>query len=588
MNGSSRNLSQTSMRSAKYRNPKGPAKYFAPYRIRRHLDEISVPEVEYDLTHIKSGLNGKVWEKGGVLKSEVREKLLKIANLFYESLKLDFPIKDIYFTGSLSNYNWTSQSDIDIHLILDMPEDEDMDFMAEYIDAKKDNWKNKHNITIYGFPVELYAKDSESEVENKSIYSIKNNKWVSKPSKKNVKIDVDGVKEKAAEVMSDIDDAMEISDDKKRLDAIDKIKDRIKKMRKSSLEQGGEYSTENLAFKVLRNSGYLDKLSTEKTKVIDKELTLNESVIKLKKKDDNHKFEYGCLMLYFDIPNWKNVTDIISEEDIYDEPTYGIETDPHVTLLFGLHDDEVEVEDLKRAVRKYANKPIKVQASGISSFQNENAPYDVIKFDIEGDVLHKINKELKNYPHTSSFPDYHPHMTIAYVKKGKGPKYEKTFEKPLNLTGSKIVYSKPDKTTVDWNLIKKNILKIQKDIPGMSDEKIKIIKDFINFTCAKLGMEEPVTVVLRNGRDEYISTTAAYDPNANENHIRCGGRALIDILGSIGHELTHNRQRELGKFKAGDQVQNIGGEIEDEANAIMGVLKKDFTHNYGYDKVYDF
>jgi hypothetical protein len=52
--------------------------------------------------------------------------------------------------------------------------------------------------------------------------------------------------------------------------------------------------------------------------------------------------------------------------------------------------------------------------------------------------------------------------------------------------------------------------------------------------------------------------------------------------------LTHNRQRELGKFNAGDYVQNIGGDIEDEANSIMGILKKDFTHNYGNDHIYDF
>jgi hypothetical protein len=575
------------MRSAKYRNPKGPAKYFAPYRVRKHLDEISVPEVEYNLTHLKSGLNGKIWEKGGHLKPEVREKLLKIANLFYESLKLPYPIKDIYFTGSLSNYNWTSQSDIDIHLILDIPEDEDLDFIAEYVSAKKDSWKNKHDITIYKFPIELFAKETEALHKNKSVYSIKNDKWVVKPSKKNINIDIEGVKEKAAGVMSDIDDALEISDDKKKLDAVEKIKDKIKKMRQSSLEQGGEYSTENLTFKILRNSGYLDKLSLEKAKSIDKELSLNESVIKLKKKDDNHKFNYGCLMLYFDIPNWNNVTDVIAEDDVYTEPTYGLEDQPHITLLFGLHDDEVNVDDLKKVIRNHANKPITVQAKGISTFQNENAPYDVVKFDIEGDVLHKINKELKNYPHTTNFPDYHPHMTVAYVKKGMGPKYERIFEKPLNLTGGKIVYSKPDKSKTDWGLIKKNILKVQKDIPGMTDEKIGIIKDFINFSCAKLGIEEPVTVVLRNGRDEYISTTAAYAPAENENHIRCGGRALIDILGSIGHELTHNRQRELGKFKVGDQVQNIGGEIEDEANAIMGILKKDFTHNYGYDNVYD-
>lgn len=416
MKGGGRNLSQSTMKTAKYRNPEGAAKYFGPYRIRKRLNEIEVPDAVYDLTNIKEGINGKLWEKGGHLKAEVRERLLKIAELFYNSLHIDFPILDIYFTGSLANYNWTSQSDVDVHLILDIPNDEDKDFLAEYIDAKKESWKNKHDITIFGYPVELFAKDSEDFHKNKAVYSIQDDKWIIRPSKKNIKIDVDSVKEKSADIMSDIDNALEISDSKDRLKAIDKIKDRIKKMRKAGLEKGGEYSVENLVFKTLRGNGYLEKLSSEKASIIDKDLTLKENM------------------------------------------------------------------------------------------------------------------------------------------------------------GDK----------------KMNVLKVMKGIPGMTDEKIEIIKDFINFTCAKLKMGNPVTVVLRNGRDNYISTTASYDPHNNVNHIRCGGRALIDICGSIGHELTHNRQRELGKFNPGDYVQNIGGDIEDEANSIMGILKKDFTHNYGYNHIYDF
>jgi len=415
MKGGGRNLSQSAMRSAKYRNPEGAAKYFGPYRIRKRLNEIEVPDVVYDLTNLKNGINGKIWEKGGHLKPIVREKLLKIANLFYESLHVDFPILDIYFTGSLANYNWTNQSDIDVHLILDIPKGEDKDFLAEYIDAKKESWKNKYDIKIYGFPVELFAKDTEDFHKNKAVYSLKKDEWVVRPSKKNIKIDAESIKEKSADIMSDIDNAIEIGNSNDRLDAIDKIKDRIKRMRKAGLEKGGEYSVENLVFKTLRGNGYLEKLTSEKASIVDKDLSLKEGL---------------------------------------------------------------------------------------------------------------VDKKI-------------------------------------------------------------NTLKVMKGIPGMTDEKINIIKDFINFTCCKLKMENPVIVVLRNGRDSYISTTAAYDPQNNINHIRCGGRALIDICGSIGHELTHNRQRELGKFNPGDYVQNIGGHIEDEANSIMGILKKDFTHNYGYDHIYD-
>ena len=122
----------------------------------------------------------------------------------------------------------------------------------------------------------------------------------------------------------------------------------------------------------------------------------------------------------------------------------------------------------------------------------------------------------------------------------------------------------------------------------MTPEKVGIVKDFISFVCGKLKMQGPVNVCLRRGRDEFIQTTASYVPYDNTNHVRCNGRALVDILRSLAHELVHNRQRELGMFGNGDAVQNIGGFIEDQANSVAGVFIKDFTHNYGYDNIYDF
>jgi hypothetical protein len=51
--------------------------------------------------------------------------------------------------------------------------------------------------------------------------------------------------------------------------------------------------------------------------------------------------------------------------------------------------------------------------------------------------------------------------------------------------------------------------------------------------------------------------------------------------------MVHNKQREVGIIKPGVEVQNIGGKIEGAANEIAGILIKDFTHNHGYDYVYD-
>jgi hypothetical protein len=121
----------------------------------------------------------------------------------------------------------------------------------------------------------------------------------------------------------------------------------------------------------------------------------------------------------------------------------------------------------------------------------------------------------------------------------------------------------------------------------MTSEKVEIIQNFINFVCNRLELEEPVEIYLHKGRDEYIATTASYVPDENSNHIRCTGRALVDILRSIAHELTHNRQREVQSFEMGEIVQTIGGWIEDEANAKAGILIKDFAMNFGFDEIYD-
>jgi len=560
---------------------------YTPNRIKKRLKEIVVPsDVDVnDVSKLKNGLSGKIWNPGGVLKPEVRAKMIELGKEFYNSLKLEYPIKDIYFTGSLANYNWTSHSDIDIHVIFENGDGEPGELISDYIDAKKEVWSNKHNIDIYGFPTELFAKEKEDAHGSKAIYSLLQNNWVKKPTKKNISIDAEAIQYKAAGIMNKIDDIEKISDEEKKLSAADSLKKKIKQMRGASLESGGEYSTENLVFKTLRNNGYLEKIDSIKTNSFDKTMSLNEGVSTSRNKDGSPKF--GCLMVYFNIPNWESVIGKILPQDIYDKPGFGIEKEPHVTILYGFH-EEVEVEDVKNVVKKVAKGPITVEVEGVDIFENEGMPYDVVKFNIHSKELERLNNWAKKLPHTSSFPKYEPHMTIAYVKKGEGAKYKKQFEKPFKISGDKVVFSRADKTKESWGLIKKNTLKIEKGISGMTSEKIDILKDFINFTCAKLKMKEPVTVVIKSGRDEYISTTAAYLPTENENHIRSGGRALVDVCRSIGHELVHNRQRELGVFKNGEEVQNIGGKIEDQANSIAGVLIKDFTHNYGYDNLYEF
>ena len=131
-----------------------------------------------------------------------------------------------------------------------------------------------------------------------------------------------------------------------------------------------------------------------------------------------------------------------------------------------------------------------------------------------------------------------------------------------------------------------NWITLEGEIRDMTPERLETIKDFVCFVQFKLQMKESVKVILMDKKKEGM-TTAAYSPYYNENYIVCGGRAMVDMLRSLAHELVHNRQRELNLFKVGDPVQDIGGAIEDEANAVAGVFIKDYAKNYGNEHIYD-
>lgn len=136
--------------------------------------------------------------------------------------------------------------------------------------------------------------------------------------------------------------------------------------------------------------------------------------------NENNSYDYGCVMLYFNFKEIKNIHSIIEKDDIYIKPydkSYGLEDEPHCTLLYGLHKN-AKLEEVKKIVNNFKFEECIIK--NVSLFEND---YDVLKFDVEGKNLKECNEELKKLPYTSDYPDYHPHLTIAYIKKGKGKKY---------------------------------------------------------------------------------------------------------------------------------------------------------------------
>lgn len=270
--GTPRTVSLASKKSGKYRNPKGPSKYFQAY----NLEEISLEDVKLPTKYVHDELNQEMWD-GDKLKRNVLKSLRAVAQNFYEYLKIDVPVEGIWFTGSLANYNWTNFSDIDLHILVDYSKiGDDRDFVFEYLDSKKDNWMNIHDIKIKGFDVEVYAQDTEEEHRATGVYDIMDDKWLRKPSKEKPSINKKSIRKKVKKIVDKLEKLESIKDIDKIQKKGKEIKDKLKKMRKAGLADVGEFSEENLVFKYLRNNGYIGRLYDSMRSAYDKSLSITE------------------------------------------------------------------------------------------------------------------------------------------------------------------------------------------------------------------------------------------------------------------------------------------------------------------------
>jgi len=230
-------------------------------------------------------LNPSFWINA-TLRPEIKEQLIKIATAFLESLELEVDVDDVTFTGSLANYNYTKFSDVDLHIITDF-NDYNIDSLVlqDYFDSKKTVWNIKHDITIKEHEVELYVQstaDLESMKLHKStgVYSLKTNTWLAEPVKIDSldKIDSIGIDLKKKHIIDLIDYAL-LADTP--YEEAKKIKERILKLRQAGLDKEGEFSSENLAFKELRRTGYIEKLISGILKKKSEILSLKQENFKM-------------------------------------------------------------------------------------------------------------------------------------------------------------------------------------------------------------------------------------------------------------------------------------------------------------------
>lgn len=227
-------------------------------------------------------LEPNLWDENKTLHPEIRLDLLKIAKDFYESTDFKSQIIDILLLGSSINYTWTPESDIDIHIVIDInKEGIDPEHYRKFLDSLGGKWNQEHDITIKGHKAEIYIQDiteknstPEKARKHGAMFSLLNNKWLVPPLYEKPSLDKETIKKEFHTIKNKID--VIIKD--RNIDGLKDLMKSIRDYRNKGLEgDKGEFSTENIVFKALRHTGMLEKLKDAINSIYDRMVTIKEN-----------------------------------------------------------------------------------------------------------------------------------------------------------------------------------------------------------------------------------------------------------------------------------------------------------------------
>ena len=105
-----------------------------------------------------------------------------------------------------------------------------------------------------------------------------------------------------------------------------------------------------------------------------------------------------------------------------------------------------------------------------------------------------------------------------------------------------------------------------------------IVVEFLAFMVKKIGITNPYKIKLSVNRTEDFKTYAYYVPSSGLVCVYIKDRGCADVLRSLSHELVHHFQNQNGRLNTQESIPDIGGPIEDEANAVAGQLVKEFGY----------
>ena len=533
-------------------------------------------------------LNPKLWKNDKML-PEVRAALMRIAEDFKDFLGIDiYDLLDITVSGSNAAYTYTPHSDIDLHLVVMIPEAHEAE-LKELFNAKKYQYNDQHDIKVRGYDVELYVQDAEDPHHSMGIYSVLNDRWIKQPKKVRAQIDDIEVQEKYRSVKHRIDRAI-VSDD---FTSVQQIWNSIRNMRQSGLDRGGEFSPENLAFKILRADGTLEKLKRHMSNLKDAELSIDEATNAPKRISKVYLDMDGVLCDFFE--EYAKLAEIPPDES--GRYSYRnippAKSDPTLNKMVGTD--------------FFARLPKCPTADTlVNMVSNVFGHYNICSSPLRGDhensakqkkiwISNHLNPQPRDIIITADkskyavqedgtpnvlIDDRGDNITRWEAAGGVGIKYQAdengldTVTKGLK-RALRIIAGKRE-------LVPQKLKSLDRSMPVATQDEPKPLQEtvnqsevvqFVRFVYDRLHIDAPLPRIKLQQEKESPNQnrTGWYNPENNEMWVYTGNRNLIDILRTVAHELAHHKQRLDGDTAANTELADLEGQADQVAGIIMKI-----------------
>lgn len=226
-------------------------------------------------------LNIKIWDEDNNLRPLVRDKLLSITKQYaQDSEVLNYEdILDAEIVGSNASYNYTPQSDLDLHLVVNMESLScDPALFQLACNAEKINFNKSYDIKVKGIDVELYVEDVKSCTASNGIYSLFKDEWIKFPAK----IEVPSLENDSTynTLLNEYKTKAEaLLEPNTSAEDINNYINSLYTLRRSGIMNDGEFSKGNFIFKEIRNLGLLDALKDALKDIRSKELSVESLLV---------------------------------------------------------------------------------------------------------------------------------------------------------------------------------------------------------------------------------------------------------------------------------------------------------------------